>query len=743
MPDDAGLPELPELSHVTALVRGNSARISFDPYPGAVDYRVYALPQSSDVILNADGSFAGIDGGTYRCAGYLASPDPEVDGDQGPSSNPIPDSINISTQVGPSQCQAGDQCDTNFSPQVDGYARSMAEATLGYAFEDPTPGTIPIYAVGDPAPYADNYGVGARTVQTRSKLYVTDNSTYLASGWRDDGVVFYAPDSATSTACGMGTPVQVVTQNYQNYGGPDHLYYVAGGSEAQARAANTFSLSPVPPTPAFFLCPQQATDSLPIMRTYYGVASRAGHDELSLGEDRFERARCLGSTSGPCAAVQHALWHVHWSDITAPTTLVVEALNAGCPFQGLIGYSSVPAGTTTDGTFSSPQLFTIDAIRSQAMHGEVFLNGQFDGGAAVQPIARSAIDVAPESLPAMDFATNFTGPPETFTAVVDDAGNDDCGLQEVFASVDASATVCCCGGTTHWQSPTYDAIDLSGQSPSFGIVQGEMSVYDLNGWFHMAPRGVSATVSDSAYLYVVLDVNAFTTGRRYPQIVVSQQDFLTSEWLLNASAETLTTSQQADPWIQPVLLLQPFQAQPNVLEIELCNQRAWQVNNQCPSIRLENVDPPAGKYADYAHGANFTPHPVPMDNEQADDSVRLELYLSTSRAYVFFEGLPYGCADLANRTSTDPSGNPIVPTPAQPSGPVTVAFGNVLYHPAVEDNAYLINSAFYDDDELLGDLRHYDYFAFKSNVEGPAWDETRFPCTTQMHQGGGVNPESD
>ncbi len=744
VPSGSGLPALPELSHVSALVRGHSARVTFDPYPGAVDYRVYVMPQASDVMTNADGSFAGVNNGTYRCAGYRVSADAEVDGDQGPSANPVPGSLGIATKVGGTSCSAPDQCDTQFSEQVANYTRPADEATLGYAFEDPVAGAIPVYAVGDPGPYADIYGGGVRPQQTRSKLYVTDNTSYLKSGWRDDGIAFYVPDSATSAACGAGgAPVQVVTQDYQDFGGPDHLFYMAGGKEASAHAGNTFHLMPVPPTPAFFLCPQSVSGSLPVMRTYYAITSRTGHDELSLGPDRYMRARCQASTFGACANAPHSLWEVHWSDITAPTELIVEALDAGCPFQGLIGSGSVPAATTTDGTLSSPQLFTTDEVRATAPHGEVFLNGQFDGSPTPHPIARSAVMVQPEPDAAMDFASNFTTPAETFTPIRDEAGNTDCGLQEVFASVHETPTLCCCQNVLHWQSPTYDALELSGETPSFGVVQGEMSVFNLNGWFHMSPRGVTATVSDSGYLYVVLDVSSYTTTRRYPHIVVSQQDFMTSQWLLNASAETLSTAQQADPWIQPVLILQPFAAQPNVLEIELCNQRAWQVNNQCPSIRLENVDPTPGQSAAYARGANYTPHPPPLEHEQADDSARYELYLSSTKAYVFFEGQPYGCADLANRTSTDPGGTPIMPTPASPSGTVSVAFGDVLYHPAAEDNVYAIDSAFHIEHSILGDLRHFDYFAFKSNVDAPVWDESRFPCAKQMHEGGGVVPESD
>ena len=93
----------------------------------------------------------------------------------------------------------------------------------GLGFGDPTAGTVPIYAVGDPAAAADNYGTGIREQQTRAKLYVQDNSSYLAKAWRDDGIVFYAPSSATSTACGSGTPVAVYEKDYTNRRPESHL----------------------------------------------------------------------------------------------------------------------------------------------------------------------------------------------------------------------------------------------------------------------------------------------------------------------------------------------------------------------------------------------------------------------------------------------------------------------------------------------------------------------------------------
>jgi hypothetical protein len=767
VPPDAGLPPLPPLTHVSAIVRANDARVTFDPYPGAVDYRVYVLPQASDVNKNPDGTFASIHNGTYRCAGVRAAPAITVDADNGPSapSSPIEQTVypvqNVFTQtiVDGTQCDATtDQCMPGYQATVAvTYTRSMAEATLGYAFADPVAGTVPVYAVGDPHPWADAYGGGVRTTETRSKLYVLDRTSYLAQGFRDDGVAFYAPSSATSSACGSGGAAQVVAQDFGDYGGTTHLYYLATSEEAKQRAANPFMLSPV--TPAFYLCSTSQGDAQPVMRTFYEIYSNTGHDELSLGKERFERARCQGSTFGACATAQQALWSVHWSGITGQTQLVVEALDAGCPYQGLVGGQPTPGMANVDNTMGmaldTEPLLTVDQIRKgapampgfpavpPAPNGEVFLNGQFTGGSAPKPIARWVVTVGPEVLAPMDFHSNFSGPGETLAPLLHPDNSSDCGEPEAFAAVgqpEPPDHAGCGNDAQHLQSPSYDAI--LGSLNVIGQQVGELYDYAYGG-VDFSPRSVAAKVVDNAFLYVVLDVSSFTTARRYPQIRILQGAFVPTEWLLSDSTNTLSTNQPTDPWVPPVLLLQTFAVGNRVLELELCDRRSWQVNNQCPAFRFERVDPAPGA-SGYADGANLTPHPEMLEHMQTDDSARFELFLSTKRAYVLFEGQPYGCADLANRTSVDPQGQPLVPNPiAVPTGAVTVSFGEAVYHLAAEYGVGNIWSRFVTEHTPVANLRHFDYFAIKSGVPAPAWDEARFPCLKQMHLGGFGTPEDD
>jgi hypothetical protein len=730
-PPDTGLPPLPLLPHVQAVVQGTSAEISFDPVAGAEDYRVYALPQKSDVRLNPDGSLAGITNATYRCAGMRAAPGIWVDSDQGPASNPIPNWVATDTMV--------DQ------ETVQGVDRTMSMATLGYAFADPGSGTVAIYAVGDPAPAADNYGYGVRESQTRSKMYVQDRTSYLAKGWRDDGVQFYAPASPTSTACGSAAPVPVYTKTYSDGSnvGASPVYY-GPGDEATTRGTDT---------PAFYLCPSQVAGTLPVMRAYYQLLSpgglfgkSAGHDELALGQDRFDRARCQGSSTGACAATPQSLWQVHWANIQGPTQLVVEALDAGCPFQGLMGPAPLPAtlvnGDDNNGNSSllNDPVYTFSQIQGKATNGEIFLNGTFDGSPAPRPIARAVVSVSPAVRPAMDFASNFAGSTETFTETLDGSGNPDCGLTPTLQAWSGNPDTC--DGSHRMTSSTYDVLFLGVQDNRYAVgqTQGELwTAYSglAGGKFRITPRGVTGTMSDSKFLHAAMEVSSFSTGRRYPQIMLSEQDFTTSQWLLERSSDGTNTN------IGSTMILQPIDSGNGrpVAELELCSQRKWQVNDQCPWFLLEKNDAPQAT----GTGPN-NPHPDLFDRLQDDRSARWDLYASTERAYVFLDSQPYACVDLTHRKATESSGAPIVPAPTPPrAGAVTVAFGDVMYHAGAEADYFTNFSPFHLEHELFETVRHFDYVGFKSGEAAPSWDESRFPCITQMFSGtdaGTQTPES-
>ncbi|HVU05900.1 MAG TPA: hypothetical protein VHE30_29325 [Polyangiaceae bacterium] len=733
-----GVPNLPVLQHVKANVHGTSAEITFDPFPGAKDYRVYVKPaDKSTVRLASDGSLDGYENAMYRCAGGQAAPGVWVDFDPGPptegQSDGVPNWISVSTTVESNSAKG--------QHDVHGYTRTAADSTLGQVFLDQVDGTVPIYALGDPDPLSDNYAYGARVTQTRAKIYTADRGQYVASGFRDDGVAFYAPPTDSSKACGSDKPVPVYQKDFSDSGSLAHVFY-AEGPEADARGKGT---------PVFYVCPNKLDKSKPLMRVYYTLASpggnfgnfdQSGHDELVVGEERFERARCQGSTFGPCATASQSRWGVHWSNITGPVSLVVEALDAGCPFQGLLGHTSlqsllVDSGDNNgDSTLMSDRVFTFDELRAAAPHGEVFLNGQWDAASKPHAIARALVDVSPQTRPQMEFQSDFAGNPEDFTELFESDGTTPkCGLtQELVKQANSNDPQC--DGAHQFTSPTYQVLLQSVQNErySVGIVNGELWTGYSGGKFRITPQGKTATFSDTTYLHAAMEVSSFTTGRRYPQIMISTQDMMTAQFLLDR------TNDQKNTNIQPVIVMNPFDSGVgrHIVEIELCNTRPWQVNNHCPWFLLEAQD-----RTDKSKLGKWSPHPDPLDRFQDDKGVRYDLYVNTKKAYLFLDSQPYGCVDIEHRTTTDFGGATIDPQPAPPQpGPVNVTFGDVLYHAGAEAGYFQIYSPYHLKHLMYETTRHFDYIAYNSGEPAPGWDEKAIPCVTQMHNGGGAGTQT-
>src|SRR5262249_25573037 len=75
--------------------------------------------------------------------------------------------------------------------------------------------------------------------------------------------------------------------------------------------------------------------------------------------------------------------------LTGPTTLVVEALDSGCPFQGFLAGEHLQAKPHQ--TF-----YTLDELQAAAADGETFINGQYDVDHRPRPIARSFLQVEPQ-----------------------------------------------------------------------------------------------------------------------------------------------------------------------------------------------------------------------------------------------------------------------------------------------------------------------------------------------------------
>lgn len=630
------LPPLPRLPGVRASVTGDSVSISLEPLEDAVDYRVYALPQNQDILLGADGEVS-IKNAFYRCAGNRQTPPVALDGEPALASGYVKTLVD--------------------GQDVNGYVRSLTEATLGHVYVESGKDRVPVYALGDADPLAENENYFMRWSASRVKHYVTSPSerdALLARGFRDDGIAFYVPASERASTRWI-------------YGSTDELarYYFADGPEAAVRQA---------PSPAFLALTGPEPGTQPLLRVFYFNLSGTSHDELVAGKPRFERARRQGD--------QLPLYELHWSGLTEPTTLVVEALNPGCPsVPGLLSPLSLPASDT------HPAWLTPEEARAASPEGALYVNGQFATDSRPRAVARAFLnDVAPEPAPPLDWSWGFRADDALGTFTSEPCGEPSGTCFQDFRQRSQGFD----------RSFMYVETDRQVLAPLFGelwVVYADL-LSGVNGKFRLTPTE-KASVAPDSFLHVTMDVNAFTTGRRYPQILISDQDVPVQHQLPNGNS----------------LVIQPYADWPNVFELQVCDHRVWDVNQQCPFADLEHYFDPN----DPAKVLSLAPNAEVGEHVGLDRATRFEAYVSTTRAYLLLDGAPYGCVDL--------------PSTGAPSGPVTVTFGDVLFH---SGNDQL---QFYDfpREHLYHDTqRHFDNLGFKSGVAAPEWDETRLPCVTRF-----------
>lgn len=632
------LPALPALTNVTANAIGDNVSLQFDPIDGALDYRVYELPADSDVSHDSDGHVT-VKNATYRCAGNRQAPAPTLDNaDWAPGGG-------IKTQV--------DNVD------VGGFKRQLADATLGYVYATAGTGRVPVYALGDGSKDGDNSCYFQRWATSRVKKYTASESEradLLAQGWRDDGIAFYVPDAKSGG-----------TRTVYTSGDDSNVYYFADGPEADARSGKQEAFP--------ILSAEGDADTKPLMRVFYMNRCGKSHDELAAGQARFERARRQGDLA--------PLFELHYSGITGPTTLVVEALADLCPYQGFWAPKSDPAYTADNGTKMEAWM-TLEDLRAASSTGEVYINGQDDSNTTPRPIARSFVKISPGPKPDLDWFVGFDSK--------DPLGN--------MATTKCGALDGNCWQQFRQTSSIADATFYFVESNRWAMapVLGELLVTysdvgaDVNGKFRIT-AGSKAQMNADGFLHVTMTVDSVSTARRYPQIMISDRDAPVQDNMSMGST----------------LVIETFMDWPNTYQLEVCDHRPWDVNNQCPSYDTYNIADPkdSSKMIGLAPSAEVGEHAGP------DRDTVFDVYTSTKRAYLFLDGEPYGCADL--------------PASGVPSGDVTVTFGDVLYHSGV-DHLF----TFYSKHLHFQTHRHFDNLGFKSGVAAPVWDEKRFPCATTL-----------
>jgi len=655
------LPSVPQLENVRVQVNGGSATITFDTVDNARDYRVYALPSEDNIRLDSDGSVV-IPNAIYRCSGTYQVPDPLVDDASGQNNG-------ITTRV---------------TSAVNGYTRTLAEATLGHVYTSAGAASnlIPVYVVGNPDVRADG-DYFYRYQASREKKYTTSNAEYeqlVANGWRDDGIAFYVPATA-----GTGTRPVLSNANLDN---PDYgsRYYLVDGPELKSRnAALGFAT-------AFHVLSSPAAGTRPLMRVFYQPFGGRGHDELAVGQADFTRIRYQGFNN-PAGVL-------HYSGIAEETTLVVEALDKGCPFQGLVASKSVAGQTMSFQTYSVTHQpwFSIADLQKTVADGEVYVNGQHEGVVGrPKALARAFLKVAPQTRPTMDWMSTPASFSETFTELKCDAPDGNC-FQHF-----------------HLRSNTYDASFYYAETNRWqvGNVLGQFLVNyadwaaDTNGKFRLTVRNQKANITSGSFVHATMEVNSVGSGRRYPQLILSDQDIPVQFNLIKGRS----------------LILQTFGDFPSRVDLEICDHVNWDVNQQCPRFIFRHR---------FNGSAVAGINPIPESDgymTAVDAPTKFDLYASTNRAYIFVNNKPYACANLTGATG-------VSPMPVGPTGPVTVTFGDALYHSGADDD-FLINmkGGFINRRQMSETSRHYDNLGFSSGVAAPAWDEKRIPCSsTMIHQ---------
>jgi hypothetical protein len=651
------LPAVAALNDVQLVMNGSGATITFDPVDNAVDYRVYVLPANNNIQLASDGSVI-IPNAIYRCAGTYQVPAPRIDG--------------ATTQ--------DNGVTARVASAVDGYTRSLPEATLGYVYTTAGAGLTPVYAVGNPDIHADD-DYFYRYQASREKKYTSSASEYarlVAGGWRDDGIAFYVPQTASAAT-------KPVLSN-ANLSDPDFgsRYYLNQGAELSSRSASLGFAT------AFNVLTTAAPGSRPLMRVFYQTAAGRAHDELAVGQAAFNRIRNQG--------FNNAVASVHYSGITAATTLVVEALDRGCPFQGIVSSQSLAAQTFSFTTYSVTHQpwYTVADLQKTVDSGEVYLNGQSDGVVGrPKAIARAFVSVAPQARQQMDWVSTPASFSETFTPLACGAPDGNC--FQMFRE----------------QSNTYDVSFLSAETNHWqaGNVLGEFLINyadwaaDTNGKFRITVKSQKATISSSSYVHATMEVNSVGSARRYPQMIVSDQNVPVQFNLINGRS----------------LILQTFGDFPSRVDLEICDHVTWDVNLQCPRFIFRHTFNSSGVIS----GIN----PIPEEDQfmaAVDAPTKFDLYTSNSRAYIFVNDKPYACAKLTGTSGVSPA-------PVPPTGPATVTFGDALYHSGADDN-FLVKmlGGFVNLHQQTETNRHFDNLGFSSGVAAPAWDETKLPCSSTM-----------
>jgi hypothetical protein len=541
---DCAFPELPRMSAISVEQKRDTALFHFAGFEDAVDYRVFDPGSPEGVSVTPQGRVV-VENALYRCAGNR-------------------------------QFEARPRLNSLEGDVGGFYTRTEQESVLGYVYLEPGEGRLAVRRLADSRADADDSFDAPAIAASRAARYVVEGpraEALLALGYRDDGIAFYVPNTSESVH-----PIYFWQSGPRSdLDGRRLSVYFQDGAERQAFEGSALT--------EFFeeelgVLDEAGADTVPLRRIFYEGGN--DHDVLSAGGAEYERLLRQGNTP---------VFTLAWPALREPTTLVVEALDAGCPYAGrLVPERASRFGEAAVTTLNEAALST----------GEVFVNGQHEPQSRPSAIARSFVAVAPEPRGDFDLADDFDDEDwDSLSPATDDDGQ----RRE----------------NVPW------LVETAGlQSYAVGAMLGQLwldASDDGAAGLLTVTRKVDFELTGSSYLHVTVQTNLPATARRYPFLALRGQE------------QTLV--------VRAVGLAQAPFAETVVLDLQVCSGTTWQPNVGCPRTEL------AGRrLGDPSDPNPWAPVPVPGELAGFDWPVTLDLYASTQRAYLFLDGRPAGCGSF-------------------------------------------------------------------------------------------------
>jgi hypothetical protein len=442
--------------------------------------------------------------------------------------------------------------------------------------------------------------------------------------------------------------------------------------------------------------------------------------------------------NAPQAATRELMRQIEVTGLGGATRLVVEAIDAACPYVGAIGPSHVDVTTADNveidapaqGTFS---ISTEDEVRKS--YGSLVLNGH--GNNPTSP-GRAAADVSPKvlartTLKVTPLGTTTTPPTKTF---FDDFSNED---QPVLVGSLPDGN-----GRTQlgklYQNSKYSFYTYDASASQFSMARGQMH-FALADWSqdvmssNIAYPKKPVALADSDYLHVTYEVGTDATSRRYWWLVmcgadssgatmgsdgklmgnIIQTPFFMDDDGLNPSVEGWNCLQLFPRQGWP-FALGPDNSFPQSEVRVMVNKsgnlgRSSVVNVSPAQFTNANIGPPS--WFRTQDGTGKLTGPILDDQQLIEPRTKYDVYVSRNRVVMYVNGEQRICNNLGTAGKL---------TMAE----VALGFGQVLYHSAAErlefnasywdrrgQRYYIENSPFIDE-------RDWDNVGYDEHVSLPS-----------------------